>query len=60
VVDDYPHECPALGADTSLYRAGVAWELTSLVGTRHRPHERSEGGTTSRGECRCRTVLWSG
>jgi putative transposase len=38
VVDDYTRECLALVADTSLSGARVARELTSLMGSRRRPH----------------------
>jgi putative transposase len=38
VVDDYTRECLALVADTSLSGARVARELTSLMGSRGKPH----------------------
>lgn len=38
VVDDYTRECLALLADTSLSGARVARELTSLMGSRGKPH----------------------
>lgn len=38
VVDDYTRECLALVADTSLSRARVARELTSLMGSRGKPY----------------------
>jgi putative transposase len=38
VVDDYPQECLALVADTSLSGERVARELTSLMGSRGKPH----------------------
>ena len=38
VVDDYTRECLALVADTSLSGARVARELTSLLGSRGKPH----------------------
>ena len=38
VVDDYTRECLALVADTSLSGVRVARELTSLMGSRGKPH----------------------
>ena len=38
VVDDYTQECLALVPDTSLSGARVARELTSLIGSRGKPH----------------------
>jgi len=38
VVDDYTRECLALVADTSLSGARVARKLTSLTGSRGKPH----------------------
>ena len=38
VVDDYTRECLALVADTPLSGARVARELTSLMGSRGKPH----------------------
>jgi putative transposase len=38
VVDDYTRQCLALVADTSLSGARLARELTSLMGSRGKPH----------------------